>query len=126
MMKVLAIAFALLVATVVAAAPVELTAENYESITSQDGKVVLVKVYADWCGHCKSLVGPYAEVADNFADNENVVIAKFNAPEHEDYARNVLKIRSFPTIFVYRHGLKTDFEGERNKAALIAAVEKAL
>eukprot|EP00672_Neobodo_designis_P028625 CAMPEP_0174853450 /NCGR_PEP_ID=MMETSP1114-20130205/28505_1 /TAXON_ID=312471 /ORGANISM="Neobodo designis, Strain CCAP 1951/1" /LENGTH=125 /DNA_ID=CAMNT_0016088101 /DNA_START=51 /DNA_END=428 /DNA_ORIENTATION=+ len=125
MMKLFAVAFALLVAAALAA-PVELTAENYESITSQDEKVVLVKVYADWCGHCKALVGPYNEVADHFAGNDKVVIAKFNAPEHEDYARNVLKIRSFPTIFVYRHGLKTDFEGERNKGSLIAAVEKAL
>lgn len=120
-----AVAIALLIAAV-SAGVVELNSGNYESITGQEDKVVLVKVYADWCGHCKRLAPEYEEVGKHFEGNDKVVIAKFDAPANEDYARNTLAIRSFPTIFVYRHGLKTNFEGDRNKQALIDAVERAL
>lgn len=117
------VSFVVMMAIVVALAaaskaPLDLTAATYPVITSDKSKVVLVKVYADWCGHCKSLAPAYAELAEFFADNDRVVIAKFNAPEHEDYARNVLKIKSFPTIFLYKEGERHDFKGERTKEAL--------
>jgi protein disulfide-isomerase-like protein len=119
-------ALAAVLCAIATAAPTVLTSSNYNEITSQEDKVVLVKVYADWCGHCKSLAPQYEEVAEHFKDNEKVVIAKFDAPANEDFARNTLKIQSFPTIFIYKNGLKSNFEGARNKQTLIDAVEKAL
>ena len=110
---------AVFAAVTVMCAPVTLTSTNYDELTATAGtdKVVLVKVYADWCGHCKSLVPIWDDVAEFFKDNHRVVIANFNAPENEDYARNTLHIKSFPTLFVYKNGKKTDYSGERTKEA---------
>jgi len=115
---------------VVAAAdgPVKvLDANNFPFVVQDKTKVVLVKVYADWCGHCQSLVPEYIEVAKHFASDEKVVIAKFNAPDNEHFARNQLHIKSFPTIFLYRYGGdRIDYSGERNKAGLIEFVQQNL
>ena len=111
---------------VAVAAVVELNSESYPQVTGDASKVVFVKVYADWCGHCQALVGPYKEVGEHFAGNDKVVIAKFNAPDNEDYARNVLQIRSFPTLFFYKNGQKQDFSGERTKSGIVSFIESNL
>ena len=115
-----------LLAAAACAGVVELNSETYPTVTGDADKSVFVKVYADWCGHCQSLVGPYKEVAEHFAANDKVVIAKFNAPDNEDYARNTLKIQSFPTLFWYKNGAKQDYSGDRNKEGIISFIEQNL
>ena len=46
-------------------------------------KFVLLEAYAPWCGHCKKLEPIYTELAEKFASNPNVVIAKMDATENE-------------------------------------------
>jgi thiol-disulfide isomerase/thioredoxin len=37
---------------------------------------VLLEIYAPWCGHCKRLAPTLEEVAIEFKDDDDVVIAK--------------------------------------------------
>lgn len=101
-------------------------ADEYRKITEDKSKITLVKVWATWCGHCKTLINPYIEVAQHFDGNDKVIIAKYDAPANEEHARNVLQIKSFPTIFLYKDGVQKTFSGTRDKAALIKFVEENL
>jgi len=54
---------------------VVLTDSNFDSVVNGD-KNVLVKFYAPWCGHCKTLAPIWEKVAIDLVRDEDVVIAK--------------------------------------------------
>jgi len=110
--------FAIIAVSFAMAGVVELTGESYPTITGDKDKNVFVMVYATWCGHCQSLHPQYEKVAETFAGNDKVVIAKMDAPAHEDYARNVLSIRSFPTLFFYKNGVQQTYDGARSQQGI--------
>jgi len=61
-------------------------------------KDVLVKYYAPWCGHCKKLAPIWDELAQHYADVNDLVIAKFDATTNEV---DGIDIRSYPTLRFY-------------------------
>ena len=44
---------------------------------------MLIEFYAPWCGHCKSLVPIYEELASGYKDDDSVVIAKMDATAND-------------------------------------------
>lgn len=56
---------------------------EWENIVLDPTKDVLVKYYAPWCGHCKALAPHWEDLGKHFADNDSIVIAKFDATENE-------------------------------------------
>lgn len=86
--------------------------ENFNEIVKDETKDVLVKYYAPWCGHCKKLAPIWDELAEHYKDNENLVIAKFDATANE--AEGV-EIRGYPTLIFYPKNNKAgvDYSGER-------------
>lgn len=51
---------------------VTLTDQNFNE-TLQSAKYVMVKFYAPWCGHCKTMAPDYIKLADMVKDNDVVI-----------------------------------------------------
>jgi len=96
-----------------------LVGKNFDDEVLNSEKDVLVKFYAPWCGHCKSLAPIWDTVGEKFAGIDSVVIAKFDATANEHAA---VEVEGFPTIKFYKAGDKAnaiDFEGSRTEDGII-------
>ena len=81
---------------------------NFEAIALDETKDVLVEFYAPWCGHCKTLTPKYEKVAETFAAEGNVVVAKVDADAHRDLGSKYdvsgfPTIKFFPKVRLHRH-----------------------
>ncbi len=81
-----------------------------------------VRFSAPWCGHCKSLAPKWDSLAEEFAADSNIVIAKVDATEND----TPTKIEGFPTLIFYPAGDKKPitFEGDRSVDALVKFVKE--
>jgi len=87
---------------------VVLTDSNFDGIVKDSSKNVLVEFYAPWCGHCKTLAPDYEKVANIFASESDVVIAKLDATAETKKAGEY-GVGGYPTLKWFP---KTDKAGQ--------------
>lgn len=99
-----------------------LVSSVFDSVAMNKDKNVLVEFYAPWCGHCKQLAPIYEQLAEKFAKNEDIVIAKMDATANE---LEHTKIKNFPTLKLYKKGDNSvvDYNGERTLEGLTQFLE---
>lgn len=61
-------------------------------------KHVFVKFYAPWCGHCQNMAPAWRDLADEFLDRDDVLIAKIDWTTSQV---NGINIEGFPTLKFY-------------------------
>jgi len=102
-----------------------LVGKNFAEVAKNQEKNVFVEFYAPWCGHCKQLAPIWDQLAEKYADNENVVIAKMDstANELED-----VKVQSFPTLKFFPAGSDevVDYDGDRTLEAFVKYLDDKL
>ncbi|PQE15701.1 disulfide-isomerase erp38 protein [Rutstroemia sp. NJR-2017a BBW] len=106
------------------AAPSHVEMLTDKSFKEQIGgdKDVLVAFTAPWCGHCKTLAPTWETVAQDFANEPNVVIAKVDA--EADNSKATAKeqgVSSYPTIKFFPKGSTTAeaYSGGRSEKDLV-------
>jgi protein disulfide-isomerase A1 len=102
----------------------ELTADNFDAwISEQD--YALVKFYAPWCGHCKSLAPEYELAAKELEGK--VGFAKIDGTEHDQLAQS-FDVRGFPTLFWFQKGIEgaLPYGGGRVKDTIITWIERQM
>jgi protein disulfide isomerase family A protein 3 len=89
-------------------------AKQFNEIVNDPTKDVLIEFYAPWCGHCKSLVPKYEELAEKLQNEEDIVIAKMDATAND--VPKPYDVKGFPTIYFSPKGSKGSpkkYEGGR-------------
>lgn len=88
------------------------------------GDLTLVKFFAPWCGHCKSMKTDYEDAAA--ALKGKAVLAEVDATIEKDLASEY-DIRGFPTIKLFSGGEElSEYKGGRDKDSLIKYIERAM
>lgn len=101
---------------------VSLTPENYESLTAN--KVVMIKAFAPWCGHCKAMGPDWARLASDYTNDANFLIAEVDCTltATESWCDQALGVEAFPTIFfgdpAHDGAMLEEYEGERDYESL--------
>jgi len=82
-------------------------------------KEVLVKFYAPWCGHCKTIAPHYEEAARRISNNPNIILIEVDSTENEVAGVNV---EGFPTLKFWgkdKTAEPIDFDGDRTADGII-------
>lgn len=77
-----------------------LTADTFQK-TVEDGGIVLVDLWADWCGPCKQFAPVYEQASEKHPD---ITFGKVDT-EAEPQLSSALGITSIPTVMAFRDGI---------------------
>jgi thioredoxin 1 len=100
----------------------ELNTENTKDFTSNG--VVLVDVWAPWCGPCKIISPIVDEISNEY--HGKVKVGKLEADKNRDLVMD-MGIRSIPTLIVYKNGLEVErCTGVVNKQKISEMLENHL
>ena len=101
---------------------VTLTKSNFDDIIAKE-KLVMVKFFAPWCGHCQAMADDFKKAATELKGK--AVLADVDATVEEDLAKK-FNIEGFPTLKVFTDGKElTDYNGGRDKDSMIKFIERA-
>ncbi|MGN0062775.1 MAG: thioredoxin [Nocardioides sp.] len=78
----------------------DLTLADFETTVTGDG-IVLVDLWAEWCGPCKQFAPTFEASSEKHPD---VVHAKVDTEAEQELA-GMLQVRSIPTLMLFRDGV---------------------
>lgn len=101
---------------------IEVTNQSFDEQVLKSKKIVLVDVWAPWCGPCRGMMPIIEEIADEVKDFAEVV--KINASSEMDLAEK-LGVSGLPTFIVYKNGEKVgSIVGATTKNTLLSLLKQ--
>lgn len=98
-----------------------ITKENFESEVEKAESLVVIDLYADWCGPCKMLAPVMEELEREYPD---VKFGKINVDNEPDLTA-LFKVQSIPYIALVKNNTFVDFSvGYVPKATLARLIEE--
>jgi thioredoxin 1 len=81
------------------------TDANFEADVNEVDKLVIVDMWAEWCGPCKMMEPILEEIAEEH--QEKVKIVKINIDQNQDMPIK-FGVTSIPTILIFKEGKVVD------------------
>ena len=81
------------------------TKDNFKTEVEESDKLVVIDLYADWCGPCKMLAPTVEALEGEFPDAK---FCKVNVDNDPDIAR-LFKVQSIPFIALVKNNTFLDF-----------------
>ena len=78
-----------------------ITKENFEAEVEKAESLVVIDLYADWCGPCKMLAPVVDRISERYAGK--VKVCKVNVDEAYPIAA-AFGIQSIPTVIIFKDG----------------------
>ena len=98
-----------------------ITKENFEAEVEKAECLVVIDLYADWCGPCKMLAPVMEELEREYPD---VKFGKINVDNEPDLTA-LFKVQSIPYIALVKNNTFVDFSvGYVPKATLARLIEE--
>ena len=89
--------------------------------------VTIVKFYAPWCGHCKSLAPTWADVESQYnnkkVNGKTIKVLQVNCDENTKLAEKH-DVKGYPTIKTFHNGKEEDYSGGRDLASISDHIEE--
>ncbi|ODV91772.1 hypothetical protein CANCADRAFT_30104 [Tortispora caseinolytica NRRL Y-17796] len=102
---------------------VEVTDGNWDDIVLDKTKHVLLAFTAEWCAQCKKMAPEYEQLAEIFAKDKDVVIARIETSKETGIGHATqYGVASFPTLMLFKKDAKENplqYKGERNAETLL-------
>jgi thiol-disulfide isomerase/thioredoxin len=101
-------------------------------------KVIVVKLWADWCGHCKTFEPEWKKLVNHYSKNPNVIFEHLEekgmkkggmAMLKHKYNNRIEEPEGFPTFYIFRSSdtkKQEPYEGERTFEGMKKEIEKLL
>ncbi len=81
---------------------VSLNSDTFSDVVSKAGVVTFVKFFAPWCGHCKRMAPTWDELAQKYADVDDVVIAKVDCTSHDNKNKELCNKEGVSEPFLFQ------------------------
>ena len=98
------------------ASAIELTPANWDSETA--GKVVFIKMFAPWCGHCKAMKPDWDSLMAEYDSSENILVADVDCVGDGKDLCDKAGVKGFPTIKWGDPENLSPYEGGRDMPSL--------
>eukprot|EP00111_Clytia_hemisphaerica_P003469 TCONS_00009914-protein len=103
---------------------VELTEDSFEKVVA-DG-ITFVDFFAPWCSHCRKLEPVWKQLADRFAHDSRVTIAKVDCTAQPNLCTSK-SISAYPTLNLYKEGNQLSaYNYDRTLEALTSFINNVL
>jgi len=100
----------------------EVVSLEFDKIVMDKSKDVLVKFYAPWCGHCKTMAPMYESLGSRFADQKDkIVVARMDVTVNDIPPSQPFTVEGFPTVKLFKAETNeiVDYDGERDEESIV-------
>jgi len=102
---------------------INFTADALTKVNLKGKGLVLVDLWASWCGPCKMLAPTIDEIADEFKGK--VIVGKLNIDDYTEFAIG-LGVMSIPTLILFKDGEEVGrLVGVQPKQKIVNMLERA-